>query len=117
MVPSSIGQDTWFSSSKEGFDSPRDRHYIMSFYVYIIKTFNSKVDKTYVGYTNNLKKRLFDHNNKKGAKATKGHYWKLIFKKRFYSKSKAMSYEYKIKNDKLLRQYIINNCKNSNLHF
>ena len=45
-----------------------------------------------------------DHNNKKGAKATKGHNWKLIFKKKFYSKSKAMSYEYKIKKDRLLRK-------------
>ena len=78
----------------------------MSFYVYIIKTFNSKVNKSYVGYTANLTKRLSDHNNRKGAKATKGHNWKLIFKKKFYSKSKAMSYEYKLKNDKLLRKIL-----------
>ena len=87
----------------------------MPFYVYIIKTINSKINKTYVGYTNNLSKRILDHNNKKGAKATKGHSWKLIFKKKFYSKSKAMSYEYKIKKDRLLRKNIINRCKDSNL--
>ena len=55
----------------------------MSFYVYIIKTINSKVTKSYVGYTNNLKKRLSDHNNNKGAKSTKGHKWELIYKKKF----------------------------------
>ena len=27
-VPSSIGQDSWFSSNKEGFDSPWDRQEI-----------------------------------------------------------------------------------------
>ena len=79
----------------------------MSFYVYIIKTASSKISKTYVGYTNNLKKRLLDHNNNRGAKSTRGHFWKLIFKKKFYSKSKAMSYEYKLKKDKLKRKYLI----------
>ena len=107
MVPSSIGQDTWFSSSKEGFDSPRDRHYLMSFYVYIIKTVKSKIKKTYVGYTNNLKKRLSDHNNNKGAKSTKGHKWELIYKKKFISKTKAMSYEYKLKKNRKLRKNIL----------
>ena len=88
----------------------------MSFYVYIIKTASSKISKTYVGYTNNLSKRLLDHNNNRGAKSTRGHFWKLIFKKKFYSKSKAMSYEYKLKKDKFLRKYTINQSKNNNLN-
>ena len=79
----------------------------MSFYVYIIKTIKSKIKKTYVGYTNNLKKRLSDHNNSKGAKSTKGHKWELIYKKKFISKSKAMSYEYKIKKNRKLRRDIL----------
>jgi putative endonuclease len=83
----------------------------MSFYVYIIKTIKSKIKKTYVGYTNNLKKRLSDHNNNKGAKSTKGHKWELIYKKKFISKSKAMSYEYKIKKDRKFRKDIINKIK------
>ncbi len=80
----------------------------MTFYVYIIRTISSKITKTYVGYTNNIKKRLYMHNNGKGAKSTKGHKWELIFKKKFISKSKAMSYEYKIKKDRKLRKEIIN---------
>ena len=79
----------------------------MVYYVYLIKTVKSKINKTYAGYTNNLKKRIFLHNNSKGAKATKGHKWKLIFKKRFYSKKKAMSYEYELKNDKKKRKYLL----------
>ncbi len=80
----------------------------MSFYVYIIETVKSKIHKTYVGYTVNLKKRLKNHNDNKGAKSTKGHKWKLIYKKKFISKSDAMSYEYKLKNDRKLKKKILN---------
>ena len=80
----------------------------MSFYVYIIKTVSSKINKTYVGYTNNLKARIYKHNNNKGAKSTKGHKWELIYKKKFISKSKAMSYEYNLKKNKKLRKEILN---------
>ena len=83
----------------------------MSFYVYILKTISSRFNKTYVGYTNNLKKRLNTHNNNKGAKSTKGHKWELIYKKKFISKSKAMSYEYKIKKNRKLRRDILESLK------
>ena len=73
----------------------------------MIKTASSKISKTYVGYTINLRKRLISHNTNKGAKSTKGHKWKLIWKKRFISKSDAMSYEYKIKKNRKLRKDIL----------
>ncbi len=83
----------------------------MSYYVYLIKTINSKFIKSYVGYTNNISKRLEKHNSGKGAKSTKGFKWKLIYKKKFISKSKAMSYEYKLKKDRKTRNAIIKNKK------
>ena len=83
----------------------------MAYYVYLIKTTHQFYKKTYVGYTNNLKKRLLDHNNNRGAKSTKGHKWKLIFFKKFISKSKAMSYEYKIKKDRKLRKKLLEQIK------
>jgi len=64
-----------------------------------------------VGYTNNLKKRLNSHNNNKGAKSTKGHKWELIYKKKFISKSKAMSYEYKVKKNRKFRKDILESLK------
>ena len=73
----------------------------------LISKDNSK--HTYVGYTNNLKLRIKKHNTNKGAKFTKGRKWKLIYKKKFLSKSKAMSYEYSLKNDKIKRLEIYNN--------
>ena len=54
---------------------------------------------SYVGYTNNLKKRLSLHNSSKGAKFTKGKQWFLLYKKSYKSKSKAMSEEYRLKKD------------------
>tara|TARA_B100001121_G_scaffold266992_1_gene249966 strand:+ start:329 stop:580 length:252 start_codon:yes stop_codon:yes gene_type:complete len=79
----------------------------MPFFVYLLKSISPGKRKTYVGYTNNLTKRLFLHNNNKGAKSTRGLKWKILYKKKFVSKSKAMSYEYKLKHNKILRKKII----------
>ena len=72
----------------------------MIFYVYMLKSVDDKITKSYVGYTNNLNLRLKKHNSGKGAKATRGYQWKIIYKKRFYDKRLAMSFEYKLKRDK-----------------
>ena len=73
----------------------------------MLKTLSGFRKKTYVGCTINLKSRLNKHNSSKGAKATKGYKWKIIYKKRFNSKSKAMSYEYFLKKDRKKRLSII----------
>ena len=79
----------------------------MVYYVYLIKTLDNFAKKTYVGYTNDLNQRLVKHNTNKGAKSTRGYKWKLIYKKRFYSKSKALSFEYRLKKDRRERSQII----------
>ena len=78
------------------------------FYVYLIANFNNKKIITYVGWTNNIKKRLQLHNSGKGAKFTRGRKWILIFKKKLLSKKKAMQFEYKLKKDRKARKVIIN---------
>jgi len=79
----------------------------MVHYVYMLKCIDEYIKKTYVGYTNNLTLRLKKHNSGKGAKATRGLKWKIIYKKKFYKKNTAMSYEYKLKKDKTLRKVIL----------
>ena len=79
----------------------------MAYYVYLIKTIKPFKQKSYVGYTSNLTQRIKNHNLGKGAKSTRGYKWKIIYKKRFLSKNKAMSYEYKLKKDRKLRLSII----------
>ena len=80
----------------------------MIYYVYLIKTLDCFVKKSYVGYTNNLFKRIEKHNTNLGAKSTKGYKWELVYKKKFINKSKAMSFEYKLKKDRLKRNILIN---------
>ena len=67
---------------------------------------------TYVGYTNNLKKRVLLHNSGKGAKFTRGRKWKLIYQEKKKSKKEAISREYYIKKNRRLR----NKIKNENLN-
>ena len=78
----------------------------MSFYVYLIITKDKHKLISYVGYTNNLKSRLKQHNSSLGAKFTRGRKWKLIYQKKYSTKKKAMSEEYKLKNNYKLRKEI-----------
>ena len=84
----------------------------MTYFVYMLVSISKNKKKTYVGYTNNLEKRLKSHNSNKGAKSTKGYKWELIFKKKFLLKSKAMSYEYKLKKDRKKRTSILKDFNN-----
>ena len=79
----------------------------MPYYVYMLKTLKGFKNKTYVGYTGDLNSRIQKHNSSRGAKATRGYQWKVIFKKKFISKSRALSYEYKLKKDRKKRLSIL----------
>jgi putative endonuclease len=80
----------------------------MVYFVYLIKTAKGYLNKSYVGYTNNILKRLDKHNSNLGAKSTKGYKWELVYKKKFYLKNKALSFEYKLKKDRNERAKLIN---------
>ena len=77
----------------------------MSYYVYMVKSVN-KNGVTYVGYTRDLQNRIKLHNAGKGAKFTRGRKWKLIYKEKCKTKSKAISREYYIKNNRVVRNII-----------
>ena len=78
----------------------------------MLKSVSPGFKKTYVGYTVNLKNRLSKHNSSKGAKATRGYKWKIIFSKKFKSKTNALSYEYFLKKDRKKRSSIIESIIN-----
>ena len=61
----------------------------MSFFIYMIIAKNKKKTISYVGYTNNVQKRIKLHNTSKGAKFTRGRKWKLIYLKKFLTKKKS----------------------------
>ena len=83
----------------------------MKYFVYLLITFYKERIISYVGYTNNIKKRLSLHNTSKGAKFTRGKKWKVIYKKSYKNKSDAMKYEYYLKNNKKKRNKLINSYK------
>ena len=73
----------------------------------MLKSISHLNNKTYVGFTTNYKKRLLKHNSGKGAKSTKGYKWILIYKKLFFSKSKALKFEYQLKKNRKKRLTIL----------
>ena len=78
----------------------------MKFFVYLLINISEKRTFSYVGYTQNLTKRLKLHNSSKGAKFTRGRKWTLIYKKCYNSKSLAMNNEYLLKKDQKKRLII-----------
>ena len=83
------------------------------YYVYMLKSKGIK-SVTYVGYTKNLQNRIRLHNTGKGAKFTRGRKWKLIYQKKYFSRNKAMSEEYKLKKNYKLRNEIKKKFINEN---
>ena len=75
----------------------------MTYYVYLIVTKVKNRTTSYVGYTNNLNKRIKLHNANKGAKFTKGKKWKLVYYEEYDSKNEAMKNEYSLKKNYPLR--------------
>jgi len=78
----------------------------MDYFVYILGSHKNSQFRTYVGYTNNLNKRLIIHNKGKGAKSTRGRIWKIIYSEKYSTKNEAISREYYIKKNRKFRDLI-----------
>ena len=76
------------------------------YFVYLLVAKNRNRTISYVGYTNNINKRLKLHNNSKGAKFTRGRKWKIVYYKKYDNKILAMKEEYKLKKNYRLRSKI-----------
>lgn len=80
-------------------------------FVYLLKCFDETI---YCGITNNLEKRLKAHNDKKGAKYTRGRTPVILIRSfEVLGKSKALKIEHKIKSltkEKKL-SFTINDCE------
>ena len=78
----------------------------MTYFVYLLVNNVNKKLTTYVGYTNNLKKRINLHNANKGAKFTRGRVWKLIYYEKYQTKKEAIAREYYIKKNRKIRDLL-----------
>ena len=68
------------------------------FVVYIL--FSKKSDRYYIGYTNDLERRISEHNRRKGKYTDAGIPWKFVYSETYYSKKEAMDRERQIKSMK-----------------
>jgi putative endonuclease len=72
--------------------------------VYIL--FSKRLNRYYVGYTNDLVRRLSEHNRQKGKYTDKGIPWEIVYTEEHDDKKDAMDRENFIKKQKS-RQFII----------
>ncbi|MFA7662330.1 MAG: GIY-YIG nuclease family protein [Patescibacteria group bacterium] len=69
------------------------------YFVYILKS--EKTARHYIGCTNNLERRLFEHNNGTGCLTTKiGRPWQLVCYRNFLEKEEAYAHEKLVKSYK-----------------
>jgi len=76
----------------------------MDYFVYIL--YSDKCDKYYVGQTDFLEKRIYEHNNSKGGKfSSTCAPWRLVYHEKYSSRNEAVTREREIKGRKS-RRYI-----------
>lgn len=62
------------------------------FYVYILQSIDTQ-DQTYIGFTEDLKQRIKDHNSGHSKHTSKFKPWQLIHASAFAEKKKALDFE------------------------
>ena len=70
---------------------------VMECFVYILGSCGLDGYRTYVGWTNDLERRLAPHNAGTGARSTRGRVWFLLYAERHESREEAMSREWHLK--------------------
>lgn len=76
----------------------------MDCFVYVLGTATRNGPLTYVGWTNDVGRRLDQHNAGKGARFTRGRVWVLLHSERCASRRHAMSREWHLKRDREFRK-------------
>ncbi|MDE0800906.1 MAG: GIY-YIG nuclease family protein [Rhodospirillaceae bacterium] len=76
----------------------------MAAFVYILGSSGNGGFRTYVGWTDNLERRLLKHNAGTGARSTRGRTWSLLYAERYGTRSEAMSREWHLKRHRKFRK-------------
>ena len=79
-----------------------------NFFVYVLGSEMSTIFHTYVGWTDDLDRRLVKHNTGQGARFTRGRKWQLLYAERYKTQSEAMSREWHLKRDRNFRKHFSN---------
>ena len=81
----------------KGYPAPIFAQERTMYYVYVIV--EEKTGKKYIGFSSDLRKRIAEHNNRRGAKYTEGGKWNLVYYEAFTSKKDAIMRERRLKHD------------------
>lgn len=83
----------------------------MDCFVYVLGNRASNRALTYVGWTNDIARRLMQHNTGKGARTTRGRSWVLLHSEWFSTRREAMSREWHLKRDRKFRKKLAQGLK------
>ena len=81
----------------------------MDYCVYIL--FSPKYGHYYIGQTNNLERRLVQHNESKCGWTKKFRPWSIVYKKKYHERGKAIKaekYLKSLKNKKNIEIFVVN---------
>ena len=75
------------------------------YYVYLIRS--ETLGQYYIGQTNDLRRRLQEHNSGESNWTSRAKDWKLIYYEAFTSRNLAMKREYKLKHNSRGKQELL----------
>jgi putative endonuclease len=85
----------------------------MDSFVYVLGCVTKGRHLTYVGWSNDVARRLAHHNAGKGARSTRGRVWVLLYSEKCASRRHAMSREWHLKRDRAFRKKLAQELKGS----
>jgi putative endonuclease len=75
--------------------------------VYVLGSGDARRFITYVGWTNDLARRVAQHNAGKGARSTRGRSWIVLHTETFATRQEAMRREWHLKHDRAFRRMLV----------
>jgi putative endonuclease len=98
------------SRQRSGAQSEMLKELALECFTYILGSSSKDGFRTYVGWTNDLDRRLARHNAGTGARSTRGRVWVLLYAERHASREQAMSREWHLKRDRSFRRRLLQNA-------
>lgn len=80
-------------------------------FVYVLGSIHKGRYISYVGWTNDVARRLDQHNAGTGARSTRGRVWILLHTESFETRNEAMSREWYLKRDRVFRKQLMDSIR------
>lgn len=94
-------------NEKKPAAKPRAKPQAQGSFVYVLGSTRNGKPLSYVGWTNDVARRLAKHNDGTGARTTRGRVWVLLHTEAFETRNEAMSREWHLKRDRAFRKKLL----------